>query len=83
MEELKELADQSYTEAIRRSKVIGYAELLDVLDGNLGLEDAVALIKQNTRRYAKRQLTWFRHQLAGDFFESSAALLHEIERNLP
>lgn len=39
---------------------VGYAELFDYLDGNTDLETAVSLIKQNTRRFAKRQMTWFR-----------------------
>ena len=41
-------------------KTIGYAEILDYLDGKCALEDSLEMIKQNTRRYAKRQLTWFR-----------------------
>lgn len=39
---------------------IGYQEILEYLDGKISLEEAVDKIKQNTRRYAKRQLTWFR-----------------------
>jgi tRNA dimethylallyltransferase len=39
---------------------IGYQEILAYLDGQISLEDAKDLLKQNTRRYAKRQLTWFR-----------------------
>lgn len=41
-------------------KTIGYAEILEYLDGNCSLAESVENIKQNTRRYAKRQLTWFR-----------------------
>jgi tRNA dimethylallyltransferase len=41
-------------------KTIGYREIIDYLGGEYGFERAVELIKQNTRRYAKRQLTWFR-----------------------
>jgi tRNA dimethylallyltransferase len=44
---------------------VGYKELFDVIDGKANLPDAINLIKQNSRRYAKRQLTWFNHQ--GDF----------------
>lgn len=44
---------------------VGYKELFDFIDGKYTLEEAVDLIKQNSRRYAKRQLTWFNHQ--GDF----------------
>lgn len=39
---------------------IGYQEILDFLDGKMPLNDAVEKLKQNTRNYAKRQLTWFR-----------------------
>lgn len=39
---------------------IGYQEIIDYLDGKITLDEAVSNIKQNTRRYAKRQLTWFR-----------------------
>ncbi|MGO1596645.1 MAG: tRNA (adenosine(37)-N6)-dimethylallyltransferase MiaA [Sphingobacterium sp.] len=39
---------------------VGYEELFSYLDGDIDLEDAVAKIKQNSRRYAKRQITWFK-----------------------
>ena len=39
---------------------IGYCEILQYLDGRISLDEAIDKIKQNTRRYAKRQLTWFR-----------------------
>lgn len=39
---------------------IGYKEILSYLDGQMSLDEALNLLKQNTRRYAKRQLTWFR-----------------------
>lgn len=41
-------------------QTVGYAELFEYLDGKYTLDEAVDRIKQNTRRYAKRQLTWFR-----------------------
>ncbi|MFD2967619.1 tRNA (adenosine(37)-N6)-dimethylallyltransferase MiaA [Sphingobacterium bambusae] len=39
---------------------VGYAEIFDYLDGQCSLEEAVDRIKQNSRRYAKRQITWFK-----------------------
>jgi tRNA dimethylallyltransferase len=48
---------------------VGYSELFDYLDGKLSLEDAIAAIKQNTRRFAKRQLTWFRRDEEINWFE--------------
>lgn len=47
---------------------VGYKELFDFLDGKLPLEEAVEKIKTNTRRYAKRQLTWFRKDPAVRWF---------------
>lgn len=41
-------------------QTVGYRELFDFFDGRIGREEAVELIKRNSRRYAKRQLTWFR-----------------------
>ncbi|WP_343523668.1 tRNA (adenosine(37)-N6)-dimethylallyltransferase MiaA [Pedobacter sp.] len=48
---------------------VGYSELFDYLDGKSSLEDAIAAIKQNTRRFAKRQLTWFRRDEEIKWFE--------------
>lgn len=41
-------------------KTIGYKELMEYFDGNVSLDNAVNYIKRNTRRYAKRQITWFK-----------------------
>src|SRR5690606_40051194 len=49
-------------------QTVGYQELFDYLDGNISLAEAVAQIQQNTRRYAKRQLTWFRKDEAYSWF---------------
>ena len=43
-------------------KTVGYRELFNYLDGKCSLEQAVDLIKQNSRRYAKRQMTWWRRE---------------------
>lgn len=59
---------------------VGYKELFDFLDGKSSLEEAVALIKQNTRRYAKRQLTWFNNQ--GDFESFEPGDLEKIKAYL-
>jgi tRNA dimethylallyltransferase len=46
------------------AQAIGYKEIIRYLDGEISLAEAVELIKLGTRRYAKRQLTWFRHNEA-------------------
>jgi len=48
---------------------IGYQEILQYLDGTISLEEAIANIKQNSRRYAKRQLTWFRRNNLINWYE--------------
>ena len=49
---------------------IGYKELYQYLDGNWTFEEAIDKIKQNSRHYAKRQYTFFRHQLPIVWFET-------------
>lgn len=48
---------------------VGYSELFDYLDGKYSLDEAVEKIRQNTRRFAKRQLTWFRKTEGIRWFE--------------
>lgn len=48
---------------------VGYTELFDFIEDKMSLDEAVALIKQNTRNYAKRQLTWFRKDQNIKWFE--------------
>ena len=53
---------------------VGYKELFAYLDGDMDLETAVSEIKKNTRRFAKRQLTWFRKDEAIEWFEYDSEL---------
>jgi tRNA dimethylallyltransferase len=52
-------------------QAIGYKELYAHFDGFLSLEEAIEQLKQNSRRYAKRQLTWFRNQMPVQWFDMS------------
>lgn len=49
---------------------VGYTELFDYFDGKTSLEKAIEMIKQNTRRFAKRQLTWFRKDSSFHWFQA-------------
>ena len=51
--------------------VIGYKELFKYFDGKLSKEEALDLIKQNSRHYAKRQYTWYNHQLPVNWLETN------------
>ena len=57
LEEVKSVAHLSYLQTLN---TVGYSELFRYLNAEITLEEAIRLIKQNTRRYAKRQVTWFR-----------------------
>lgn len=59
-DEVKGLLDMGLTEDNISMKGIGYKEIIGYLHGEYDLETAVSKIQQNTRHYAKRQLTWFR-----------------------
>lgn len=60
--EVKELKDRGFTKDMVSMQGLGYKEILDYLDGNLTLEEAVYILKRDTRHFAKRQLTWFRRE---------------------
>lgn len=55
------------------ARAIGYKELFPYFTGDASLEDCVEKLKQNTRRFAKRQLTWFRNRMAVNFYTVSEA----------
>jgi tRNA dimethylallyltransferase len=88
LDEVRRLIARSVPADAKPFQFIGYSELRAHLEGRLGLADAVAQIQQATRRFAKRQLTWFRKEpdvtwLAGfgdDPAIASAALGHLAER---
>ena len=69
--EVKGLRDKGYGRALTSMKALGYRELLAHLDGETSLEEAVELIKRNTRRYAKRQITWFKGEEGVKWLEYS------------
>jgi tRNA dimethylallyltransferase len=50
-------------------QAIGYKEIYEYLDGYISLEEAIEQLKQNSRRYAKRQLTWFRNKMPVQWFD--------------
>ncbi|EKN70615.1 tRNA delta(2)-isopentenylpyrophosphate transferase [Neobacillus bataviensis LMG 21833] len=72
-------------------QAIGYKEIYDYLDGKIPLEEAVENLKQNSRRYAKRQLTWFRNKMdvqwydmtdVNNFSKKIAEISHYVEGKL-
>jgi tRNA dimethylallyltransferase len=67
IEEAKWLLKQDISNSLA-AKAIGYKELFPYLLGESTFEEAVALLKRNSRRYAKRQFTWFKNQMDVEWF---------------
>ena len=62
LEEVKVLYDEGFSEDLTSIKAIGYKEFYPYFRRELTLDACIDKLKQNTRHYAKRQLTWLRHQ---------------------
>ncbi|MBZ4646549.1 MAG: tRNA dimethylallyltransferase [Petroclostridium sp.] len=58
--EVQKLLDMGYNKEMTSMKGLGYKEIIDYLNGETTFEQAIDILKRDTRRYAKRQLTWFR-----------------------
>ena len=71
IEEVKGLLDQGCPRNCVAMQSFGYKELIDYLDGKRTLDEAISLLKQNTRRFAKRQLTWFRNDPRIEWLDTS------------
>jgi len=65
LEEIRRLAARRLDPSLPAMRAHGVPWLLAHLRGEIGLEEAVKAGKADTRRYAKRQFTWFRHQMPG------------------
>jgi len=61
--EVQMLLDMGVSPETVSMRGLGYKEIVPYLQGNATLEESVVLLKRNTRRFAKRQLTWFKHQV--------------------
>ena len=60
VDEVRSIMNMGYSRDLNSMQGIGYKEMIAYLEGEISLADAIDMIKQNSRRYAKRQLTWFR-----------------------
>ncbi len=83
LEEVKCLLNMGLTEGDISMKGIGYKEIIGYYNGEYDLDEAIRLVKKNSRRYAKRQLTWFKRYKDMQWFdistyENDEACLKEI-----
>jgi tRNA dimethylallyltransferase len=77
VEEAKQLEKHKYLNALQ---TVGYKELFGYFDGTHDYEEAVRLIKRNTRRFAKRQLTWYRKDLSVNWFHHKTRHTEIVQR---
>ena len=83
LQEVKSLLDIGYTTNLTSMKGLGYKEIASYLSGALSFDDAVEMLKRNTRRFAKRQLTWFRRDARIKWFNiDDRQSVHEVVQEI-
>lgn len=82
VEETRHLLDMGYSPELSSLQTLGYREIIKYLKGMYDLESAVEEIKKETRRYAKRQSTWFRNEIRVRLitYEEAEDVFREISR---
>ena len=78
LDECIKLKKLGYTSSMQSMQGIGYKEVLLYLDGLITLEDSTDMVKQGSRNYAKRQLTWFRKDPRAVFLNKDEMSDNEI-----
>ena len=78
-DEVKTLVEK-YGESHKALQAIGYKELIPVLKGEYSLEEGLELVKKNSRNYAKRQVTFIKHQFPVIFYENTEDLLGILQK---
>lgn len=84
VEEVEQLKKKSYSAHLREKAPIGYVEIMDYLDGMCGKDELKSLIKQKTRNFARKQLTWFLRengtwlQLSGGGTDAAAEIIKDF-----
>ncbi|MBR6698176.1 MAG: tRNA (adenosine(37)-N6)-dimethylallyltransferase MiaA [Lachnospiraceae bacterium] len=71
IEEVKALLDAGYDRKLTSMQGLGYKEITAYLEGEISLEEAIYILKRDTRHFAKRQLTWFRREKDVIFIDKS------------
>jgi tRNA dimethylallyltransferase len=79
LNEVKSLYPYKHLNALQ---TVGYQEIIDHLDGNISLPNAITLIKQHTRQYAKRQMTWFKKDSSIHWVNAAVEPVSQIKKIL-
>lgn len=72
LQEVRNLYQKGYNKDLPALKGLGYRQMIDYLEGRLSLEEAIRLWKRDSRRFAKRQMTWFRREPSVYWLDASA-----------
>jgi len=85
--EVERLLEMGYSETLQSMQGLGYKEIVKYLNKSFSLDEAIETLKTGTRRFAKRQGTWFRHQLNGVWlnkseFNDTAGFANEITKSV-
>jgi tRNA dimethylallyltransferase len=70
VEEVKYILSRGFSASLRPLQSLGYSQVIRYLEGHLTYSEAINLVKRDTRRYAKRQLTWFRKEMGVQWFDA-------------
>lgn len=76
LKEVNDLYEKGYEDA-QSMQAIGYKEFVPYFKGEISLEASIELLKRNSRRYAKRQYTYFRNKMVVDWYQVSVTTIHE------
>ena len=88
LKEVSYLLEKGYKKELVSMQGIGYKEIISYLEGEISFEEAIYIIKRDTRHFAKRQLTWFKNQakdaiwLDTSKFENTESLANKMIENL-
>ena len=72
--------EKGYKCDMNSMKGIGYKEVMDYLEGAVSFEEMTEILKQSTRHYAKRQLTWFRRDERINYIDAKGNVLQEADK---
>lgn len=81
VEEVKSLLDAGASFEMQALKAIGYKEFTGYFSGEMTFEEVIELIKRNSRRYAKKQYTWFRNQMEVEWVDGNKIDVFEFNKN--
>ena len=82
IDEVKSLINMGYNKSMASMQGIGYKEIIDYINGIYSLDDTIEIIKRESRRYAKRQFTWFKRNLEIQWFDMTNVEYFIVKKNI-